>query len=211
MTRPEYRRRGLAGKLVKEIVKDYRDRCDGIYLFGNLSALDFYSELGFWKSMQYRVSVKKDAAVKKSEPDFIRIENDRGNQAEYLAMVKKSACNSAFEQTNKFGMQMFYTGGFQNTYYSESLHCFASYECTEKTLYLNSIISDKDISVADVLAKIPEDREKIIVGFTPKDRDLNMFEFEEFDGADDYRLFCMGNSLKEIEENKLYFPQYSHA
>ena len=133
MTRPEYRRRGLAGKLVKEIVKDYRDRCDGIYLFGNLSALDFYSELGFWKSMQYRVSVKKD---------------------------------------------------------SESLHCFASYECTEKTLYLNSIISDKDISVADVLAKIPEDREKIIVGFTPKDRDLNMFE---------------------IEENKLYFPQYSHA
>lgn len=187
MTRPEYRRRGLAGKLVKEIVKDYRDRCDGIYLFGNLSALDFYSELGFWKSMQYRVSVKKDAAV------------------------KKSVCNSAFEQTNKFGMQMFYTGGFQNTYYSESLHCFASYECTEKTLYLNSIISDKDISVADVLAKIPEDREKIIVGFTPKDRDLNMFEFEEFDGADDYRLFCMGNSLKEIEENKLYFPQYSHA
>ncbi len=49
MTRPEYRRRGLAGKLVKEIVKDYRDRCDGIYLFGNLSALDFYSELGFRK------------------------------------------------------------------------------------------------------------------------------------------------------------------
>lgn len=57
-------------------------------------------------------------------------------------------------------------------------------------MYLNSIISDKDISVADVLAKIPEDREKIIVGFTPKDRDLNMFE---------------------LEENKLYFPQYSHA
>ena len=211
MTAPEYRRMGFAGKLVTEIIKDYRDKCDGIYLFGNLSALDFYNELGFWKSMQYRVIVKKDAVIKKYKPDFISIENDKGKRAKYSAMVKRAVCNSAFEQTNKFGLQMFYTGGFQNIYYSESLNCFASYECTEKTLYLNSIISYKDISVADVLAKIPEEREKIIVGFTPKEKDLNIFKLEEFDGADDYRLFCMGNTLKEIEENKLYFPQYSHA
>lgn len=211
MTAPKYRRMGFAGKLVTEIIKDYRDKCDGIYLFGNLSALDFYSELGFWKSMQYRVIVKKDAVIKKYKPDFIKIENDKGKRLKYSAMVKSAVCNSAFEQTNKFGLQMFHTGVFQNIYYSESLNCFVSYECTEKTLYLNSVISDKDISVADVLAKIPTEREKIIVGFTPKENDLNMFELEEFDGADDYRLFCMGNTLKEIEENKLYFPQYSHA
>lgn len=211
MTLPEYRRMGFAGRLIKEIIKDYRDNCDGIYLFANLSALDFYEDLGFWKSMHYKVSVKKNIVIEKKDADFIEIRKNKEKRENYLAMVKLTTCNSSFEQTNKFGLQMFYTGDFQNVYYSKSLNCFACYECNEKTLYLNSIIADKETSVRDVLAKIPDTFDRVIIGFTPKKFDLDIFDLEEYDGADNYRLFCMGNILKEIEENKLYFPEYSHA
>ena len=34
---------------------------------------------------------------------------------------------------------------------------------------------------------------------------------EKYDGADDYRLFYLGEQLKSIENEKLYFPELSHA
>ena len=34
---------------------------------------------------------------------------------------------------------------------------------------------------------------------------------EQYDGADDYRLFYLGEELKSIEQEKLYFPELSHA
>lgn len=211
MTAPEYRRRGLAGRLIREIIKDYKDQCDGIYLFANLSALDFYKDLGFWESIQYRRSVKKDTLSMKREPDFVGIADKKEKRQQYLAMVQDGVCSSAFEQTNKFGLQMFYTGDFQNVYYSESLDCFAAYEHDDHTLYLNSIIADQYISAADILAKIPLRYDQTVVGFTPRKTDSQLFESEEFDGGNDYRLFCMGDTLKEIEEKRLYFPEYSHA
>lgn len=211
MTTPEHRRKGLAGSLIREIVKDYQDKCDGIYLFANLSALDFYKELGFWNGRQYRTFVKKDAKIEKRKSDFIRIEKDEERCRQYMATVRNGAHSSALEQTNKFGLQMFYTGGFENVYYSESLDCFVSYECEKDTLFLDSIISDKEIPIEEVLARMPGGFDKMIIEFTPKERELTLFRFEPYDGAEDYRLFCMGNTLKEIEEKKLYFPTYSHA
>lgn len=211
MTAVKHRRKGYAGKLIKEIIKDYKDQCDGIYLFGNLSALDFYSELGFWKSNQYKVSIKKDAIIEKVNPDFMVIEDDVKKQELYLNKVKSAVPNSSFDQSNRFGLQMFYTGEFENVYYSESLNCFVSYEMDEKTLYLNSIIADKVISVRNILTRISEKFDRIEVGFTPRIGEDGSFDFEKYDGGDDYRLFCLGDTLKEIEECKLYFPEYSHA
>ena len=34
---------------------------------------------------------------------------------------------------------------------------------------------------------------------------------DKCDGADDYRLFYLGEPLKSIEKEKLYFPEFSHA
>jgi len=36
-------------------------------------------------------------------------------------------------------------------------------------------------------------------------------ESEIYDGADDYRLFYMGEELESIEKERLYFPDLSHA
>lgn len=43
MTDENYRKQGLAKRLVDYVVKQYKDECDGFYLFANLNAIDFYA------------------------------------------------------------------------------------------------------------------------------------------------------------------------
>ena len=47
MTDEDYRMRGLGRKLMEHVISIYENECDGIYLFGNLSAVEFYKKLGF--------------------------------------------------------------------------------------------------------------------------------------------------------------------
>lgn len=54
MTDEAYRRQGLARKLIEHVVKQYKDSCDGFYLFANLDALDFYDKCGFSRETEYQ-------------------------------------------------------------------------------------------------------------------------------------------------------------
>ena len=58
MTDEAYRRQGLAKKLMDHVVNQYKDSCDGFYLFANLYAVDFYDKCGFSREMEYHYSVK---------------------------------------------------------------------------------------------------------------------------------------------------------
>ena len=60
MTDEAYRRQGLAKKLMDHVVNQYKDSCDGFYLFANLDAVDFYDKCGFSREMEYRYSVKNE-------------------------------------------------------------------------------------------------------------------------------------------------------
>ncbi len=39
----------------------------------------------------------------------------------YMDTVRKNGVNAALEQTNKFGLQMFYTADMENVYYAGDL------------------------------------------------------------------------------------------
>ncbi len=47
MTAPAYRQRGFSRMLLEELLSDWKDRCDGVYLYANDSVLDFYPKFGF--------------------------------------------------------------------------------------------------------------------------------------------------------------------
>ncbi|GIO00553.1 hypothetical protein J5TS2_12210 [Brevibacillus halotolerans] len=49
MTHPDYRNKGLSGKLMHYIIDKYEKECDFIYLFANETVLDFYPKFGFEK------------------------------------------------------------------------------------------------------------------------------------------------------------------
>ena len=213
MTDKAYRRQGLAKKLMDHVVKQYKDSCDGFYLFANLDAVDFYDKCGFSKETEYRYSIKNEFCMKKSAGEIFMPVNtgDKQMKQKYIDMVHRSAVNSSLEQLNKFGLQMFYTADMENIYYAKDMDCFIIADMEENTLLLQSIICENHVTLLDVLQRVRGEYHKCQLGFTPALKDMDICVAEQYDGADDYRLFYLGEQLKSIENEKLYFPELSHA
>ena len=213
MTDETYRKQGLARKLLEHVVNQYRDSCDGFYLFANLGAVDFYDRCGFSKINEYRYSIKEEFSWKKSEGEqFLPINQaDKQMKQKYMDMVRRSAANSSMEQLNKFGLQMFYTADMENVSYAKDIDCFIVAQMEGDTLLLQSIICAEQVTLSDVLQRLGGKFHKCRLGFTPAQNDRYMCIAEYYDGGDDYRLFYLGQELKSIEQDKLYFPELSHA
>lgn len=220
MTDTDHRNKGLAGALMNQILDEYKGKCDGIYLFGNLSALGFYRKMGFQEKMQYQYTLKDDVREdiygrmhgKSGHEGFVKVDSsDAKMKAKYCDAVRNSVVNCAFEQENKYGLQMFYTAGLENVYYSEKTDCFVVLEQDGDTLELNSIISPKYVSLEQILCEINSEYKVLKLGVTPRKEEQNLFDVSVFDGGEDYRLFCLGECLDSIESEKLYFPALSHA
>lgn len=213
MTDEAFRMRGLAGKLVKHVLKEYEDNCDGVYLFSNLDALGFYRKAGFKESGQYQYSLKKEwpGSVKGGAVFRKVCGQDEQMKQKYMDAVRNSAVNSALEHINKFGLQMFYTANLHDVYYADDLDCFAVMEKSKDTLILNSVISKRYISMKEIVAHIDAAYNSLMLGFTPVSGDLDMFEASVCDDTNDTRLFFCGRDLESIEKEKLFFPQLSHA
>ncbi len=213
MTDEKYRRQGLAKKLMDHVVKQYRNSCDGLYLFANLDAVDFYDKCGFSREIEYRYSVKDAFCMKKTAGERFMPVNTEDEQMKqkYREMVRRSAVNSSLEHRNKFGLQMFYTADMENVYYSKDMDCFIVAEIEEDILLLQSIISETHVLLSDVLQRIRGKYHKCLLGFAPTLQDRDLCIAEKYDGADDYRLFYLGEQLKSIEKEKLYFPELSNA
>ena len=213
MTDETYRRQGLAKKLMDHVVNQYKDNCDGFYLFANLDAVDFYNKCGFSREMEYRYSVKNEFCMRKSAGEIFMPVNtaDEQMKQKYMDMVRRSAVNSSLEQLNKFGLQMFYSADMENVYYAKDMDCFIVAEMEENTLLLQSVICENHVTLLDVLQRVKGEYHNCQLGFTPALKDMDICVAEQYDGADDYRLFYLGEQLKSIENEKLYFPELSHA
>ena len=212
MTDPDYRKQGLAAKLMKRVIEDYEKECDGIYLFGDLSAAGFYRKMGFEILNQYRYFVKEEFCRFEKSAEAFRpvMDMDDSVKKKYPDYVRSSAVHSSFEQINKYGLQMFYTAELDSVLYCTDLDCFIVLE-RDESLILQSVLSKKKVALADVLKRIEYENPKCILGFTPLDEDKAICTSKEYDGADDYRLFYRGKKLESIKWDKLYFPDLSHA
>ena len=136
---------------------------------------------------------------------------DNALREKYMSYVKSSIISSAFEQTNKFGLQMFYTSGFDNVYYSQNLDCFIVADIKTDGTALQSVLYKSYIPLERIISEIPTGCGEIRLGFTPLVQDAEICDSRLFDGGGDYRLFYLGHSLESIEKERLFFPALSHA
>jgi GNAT superfamily N-acetyltransferase len=211
MTDESYRKQGLGRKLMEHVISTYENECDGIYLFGNLSAVEFYKKLGFRTINEYRYFVKEEYCRAGAVKKFVPV-NGLGEdiRKRYQEMVRSTCYTSSFEQINKYALQMFYTAGMDNVSYAEDIDCFIVTD-DEDGLVLQSVICKEKVSLTDVIGKLGLEGGRLRLGFTPLDEDMDLCTSEIYDGADDYRLFYRGDALESIERDRLYFPELSHA
>lgn len=212
MTAEDRRGRGLARKLMQHVLKEYEPECDGVYLFGDLDALDFYRKTGFATTAEYRYTLREALPRAEKALRFKPIgENDEQLKQKYREVVKHAAVSAALEQTNKFALQMFYTADCANVHYSADLDCFIVLEADGDTQELQSIICEKRLPLSEVISRLDGEYNQTVLGFVPQEGDRHLFSAERSDGGDSYLLFYRGAALESIEREKLIFPAMSHA
>lgn len=212
MTDEDHRKQGLAAKLISRVIEEYGSCCDGFYLFGNLNALGFYEKMGFGITNQYRYFIKDEYCKTGKELTRFRPIAEMGEEMKqrYIALVRNAKMHSSFEQLNKYGLQMFYTGGFDNVFYADDIDCFVVLDEEDCTV-LQSVHCKDKASLSDVIRRLDLVNGKCRLGYTPLAEDLDLCTSELYDGSDDYRLFYKGRELESIERDRLYFPELSHA
>ncbi|SHO53249.1 GNAT family N-acetyltransferase [Anaerocolumna xylanovorans] len=207
MTDEEYRGKGLNRLLMERIVTDYKDTCDGIYLFANDSVLDYYPKFGFEKAAEYQYSKKvRDTGEKRAVAWPMTDKRSYGYMEE---IIRKGRKNSLFEMDN-MGIWMFYLTYFMknSVYYIQELKTYVIAEEEEGTLYLHHVISEKEAELDRVIAAFGKDITKVILGFTPLSS--HGFDREEL-REEDTTLFILGKGWEEFQEKQLRFPTLSHA
>lgn len=207
MTEPKYRNRGLQRRLIGEIIADWKDRCDGIYLFANETALNFYPKLDFVpaKEYQYRIPI----TARKS--DFVKLDMDRKEHRETLKRCyEKSNPWSAFSMEENFELLMFCCGwGMKDcVYYSASLDNICIAREQEGELVCLDIFGEPKGSVEEVISSAASSKAKTaVLGFTPKN--AAGYSCEQADSG--VSLFLLEGKENLFKANKIMFPILSHA
>lgn len=217
MTDPAYRRQGLASRLMRAAIDDFSGQCDGFYLFGDLGALRFYDQLGFSRICETRYTLRD--SVRESllrgparEGGFAPVDPaDAAMKARYVDLVRGGAPYAALEQLSRLSLTMFYTANMKRVLYAPALDCFAVLGRDGDNLCLQSVACARRLPLETVLAFLPPFTGTLTLGFAPCGGDEALFDAQPFDGGEDYRLFILGDALREIETRRLCFPALSHA
>jgi ribosomal protein S18 acetylase RimI-like enzyme len=210
MTEPNYRRRGLATSLMNIVLKEYEDKCELVYLFPNVEALDFYLKFGF-TSLQESI-LSKEVNISKANKSNMR-KLDISSEEDLNILTKLAS--KRLPNSNSFGadkadhiLTWYAVNVFQNNiYYLEDKDIIVIFDVEGKNLNLYDVISKNEVDLDEILNQISDSEiKRVIFHFTPHSEYIG--EQEKIENLDDL-IFIKGN-LDDIPE---YFrnPITAHA
>ncbi len=206
MTDKDYRGQGLSYYLMQKVINEYRDKADGIYLFGNDSVINFYPKFGFVKSKEYQYSkdIYSINNVKKIQQVDI---SDTVKWEDFFSTVKSSVSNDRFNMNNP-GLVAFWTRWSRSVYYLTEEDTYIIADVKGENLFIKQIIASHKVNLERVISSFGSEIKRVTLGFTPYDG--NGYKAQEFH-EEDCTLFILGKDLENIENKKLIFPTLSHA
>ena len=206
MTRPEFRGRGLCRRLLEQVLEEWRDRCDILYLLANDSVLDLYPKFGFRTAEEplhsgplYRVP----GSLRPLDPDE---ERDRKLLLDcYHASNPCSALTSGGDP----GLLMFYCAGAlrKHIYYAEDARAVVVAEQVGDTLFCHDLFGEgAALELAGRLAG--PGIEWVTWGFTPKEPDgMQREQLQEEDAT----LFLLEGTGEWFRQGDLHLPSLSRT
>lgn len=210
MTKKEYQKQGLSRKLIEQIITDYQDKVDFIYLFANETVLDFYPKFGFKRRDELMIEINPKQ-IKKFNEGILKIEfADKKTDIEEKAKQRNNQHLVTYLTDIDQLTLFYYSTAFEEMiFYIEELDTYVCFEIEDKELHLFDILSEKEVNVKEILSFLPlETIEKIYCHFELKE----MADLEITTSVipmDDNALFIFGELEQKIEAFK--FPLISHA
>lgn len=208
MTDRDYRGQGLSRFLMEKIIDEYKDKTDGIYLFGNDSVINFYPKFGFVESKEYQYSKTIYSANNENTIQHVNMD-DKANWSKLLDAVKCSMVNDRLVMDNPELFAFWTTGCLRNNVYylaEEDIYIIA--DVKEDNLFIYQTVANHKINLEKIVSSFGCGIKEVTLGFTPYES--NGYSVEELH-EEDCTLFILGKDLEHIEKKKLMFPVLSHA
>lgn len=208
MTDPDYRSQGLARFLMREVLREWGSRCDGMFLFANESVLDFYPKFGFQMQTEYRYR----AAVENPAGSARRLNLSLPQDRELLERrYTETNPYSALQVIRNFGLLMFYCGSFLKdcVYYEPSSDAVVIAKQEGKVLHCLDVFCNAGMALDEVIRlAAPPGTESVVLGFTPTD--ASPYQAEPVAKGND-ALFVLQNKENPFAQQKLRFPELAHT
>ncbi len=196
MTDPDYRRQGLANELLSRAVADYKNKCDGIFLYSSDMALKFYASAGFspkLESVYYYES--KGSGKAPVRMDLTKAED----MAAFRRIFAKGNPFSRVSIVDDLSLAMFHLGSYLKDciYYLENEDAIL---VIDRENVLQEVYGGQDFT--KILESLPKGRYEL--GFTPY----------EIDGMErkvvNRQLFWLGNDCPQ-DQMACCMPLLAHA
>ena len=208
MTHKDYRKRGFARSLLEEIISDWKNSCDMIYLYANDTVLNFYPKFGFKRAEEYQYKICVESSGK---GDFKKSDMDSLTERIFFKRYYlKSNPFSEIKLTKSYELLMFYCGGLMkdNVYYSEKYDLVCIMQDNGESLTCFDIFGNTHADLYDVLKNLDfKGRKEIFLGFTPE----NFTNYECVKIENDDYLFVLPCRENIFEKKRMMMPLLSHA
>lgn len=212
MTHPDFRGKGLSGKLMRHILNIYEQECDLFFLFANNSVLDFYPKFRFESCGESQLRVKYHHTP--SEVTALRKLNCSSD--EDVALIQKMVLSrrpvsEQFGVRNGQGLFMFYALKVfpESIYYSQEDEAIIVYQQEGRILNLYDIVSPSEVDFNRIFNRIADEQtEYIHFHFTPN----QIIENAEVEWVDIHgdQLFIKSNFTLS-KHSKFCVPALAHT
>lgn len=218
MTDKRYCGMGLNRYIMENIIEEYKDKADGIYLFANDTVLDYYTRFGFLPSKEYEYfMVCSD--MDNIEPYVLeKTDMMQSQQCSGLYNAIKNCCNNAGCLNQNDGMymdrnlglyQFWMAAGFGDCiYYIPEKDVYIAASVEGEVLHIHQVFGKEHIETRRLVKSFGGRIREAVTGYTPACKE----EFQAREHKEeDCTLFIMGKDLQCIENDKMMFPVFSHA
>jgi len=192
MTRPEYRNQGLARILMEQVIADFADSTDCVFLYGNSSVTEFYPRFGFEKLPQYYYT----KPVLFTEDNCRKLYMTDHDDIQILKQhYEKTNPFSAMQQVGGFGLLMFYCSSFfaDFVWYHKESDAVIIAEQDGDTLICYDIFCDAGRDFNSIISAVSAPgTTRIKLAFTPSD--TQGFDMAQ-DNNPDTTLFVKGADI----------------
>lgn len=206
MTHPDFRGRGLSRALITEILDDWGEKADVVYLYANETVLGFYPKFGFVPAHECQNS----GEVTVQDGDFVPLDMTNAVHRECLLRCYRLGNPfSAMPCLHNEGLLLFYCTGFMRDciWYSKRLDTAAIAEWEGDVLYCHDLFGIPQVAMDTVLAHLARPATKTaVLGFAPKEA---WGSIQEIDGED--FLFVWSGGENPFAQVRVRMPLLSHA
>jgi len=210
MTAIDYRKKGLAHKLLNVVMEEWDHKVDFIYLFGNDLAMNLYKQFNMVAFDEYRYF--SDTSPKNSIGSLKKLDISKQNDLNLL-IERASArvpISDGIGVSDDFHLLMFYCYKYlaDKLYYIEHLNTIIVGEEVDQRFHLYDVISDKEHKMTSIISELPiTDAREIEYHFKPSGSGLDIRE--EYLEKDDRTLLIRHKGIEPKE--RFRFSEFSHA